>query len=185
MIWLWAGLNGREILVQVAMSEAASMVGGKREHPKAGRPEAALAIWSWRHDEREPEEEASPARARLRGLIQALAGLTIGGIVFLFVSQAVSYFIFSLAALVFLAAVISPLGLFAGIERAFAAFGRVVGRLLAGLLLPMIFYGIFLPFGLLFRRGSRDSMKRFYEIDAPSYWTHREPRTADSYRRQF
>ena len=41
-----------------------------------------------------------------------------------------------------------------------------------------IFYGVFLPFGLLFRRGRRDRMKRYYDPDAQSYWEERPERPA-------
>ena len=64
---------------------------------------------------------------------------------------------------------------------------RVVGRFLTWILLSWIFYGFFLPFGALFRRGRRDSMKRFYEPEALSYWSSCEPREAglDFYKRQY
>ena len=41
----------------------------------AGRPEAAEAIWNFTHDERAP---VAPGRVRLRGGLQALAGVGVG-----------------------------------------------------------------------------------------------------------
>ena len=65
--------------------------------------------------------------------------------------------------------------------------GRALGGAVSWTLLAVIFYTVFLPFGLLFRRGRKDSMKRYYEPTADSYWSQREaPETdPDSYRRQF
>ena len=43
------------------------------------------------------------------------------------------------------------------------------------LLIPVIFYGVIAPFGVVFRRGRRDSMRRFFEPEATSDWSLREP----------
>jgi hypothetical protein len=83
----------------------------------------------------------------------------------------------TIACAIGLAALASPLGVFAAIERAFAALGRWVGGALAWLILPLIFYLFFTPFSLLFRRGRRDSMKRHLDAEAVSYWTTRERRS--------
>jgi len=91
----------------------------------------------------------------------------------------------SAAALLGLAALLSPLGLFAAIERLLAAVGTRIQRALTWLLLPMIFFLFFVPFRRFFRRGRRDSMRRFYDPGAPSYWQPREAspaRGAERYR---
>jgi hypothetical protein len=84
----------------------------------------------------------------------------------------------SAAALLGLAALLSPLGLFAAIERLLAALGARIQRALTWLLLPMIFFLFFVPFRALFRRGRRDSMRRFYDPASPSYWQLREVSSA-------
>jgi len=95
--------------------------------------------------------------------------------------------ILTIASIILLAALISPTGLFAGIERGFDALGHAASRLVTLVLLSAIFYSFFLPFGLLFRRGRRDSMKRFYEPEAHTYWSprERERESVEALRRKF
>ena len=152
-----------------------------------GRAEAAMVTWNWREDEFSPPAPSSAGAARLRGTIQGAVGISIAALVYVFLSHTAAMVIFGIASTIALAAVISPEGLFAGIESVFRATGRVFGRLMTWLLLSLIFYSFFVPFGALFRRGHRDSMKRLYEPDAPTYWTSREPREAGLafYERQF
>ena len=139
---------------------------------RPGRAKAAAAIWDWRGDSSQTPA-ARPSRTRLRGTLQALAGAGVGALIFARVSWIAGTVVMSIATLILLSALLSPAGLYAGIERLFAALGRRVGAGLTWIVLPLIFYLIFLPFGTLFRSGRRDPMKRFYEADAESYWSPR------------
>ena len=132
--------------------------------------EASSAVWNWRAG---PERVTASERVspRLRGALQALAGAVVGTGVFFFVSTTVAYFIWSVAGVILLSALFSPSGLYALIDGTFLSLGQLLGRAMAWILLPIVFYSFFVPFGLLLRRGSRDSMKRFYEPDADTYWT--------------
>jgi hypothetical protein len=155
---------------------------------RPGRPDAAGVVWTWKREAGRAEPEgARAAQIRRRGLIQSLVAAAIGTAIFWFVSHAVAYVIFTIATIVLFSALFSPTGLFAAIEGAFDALGRAQGGGVSFAMLALIFYGFFLPFGLLLRSGRRDSMKRFFEPDAPSYWLKREPAAADpgSYSRQF
>jgi len=153
---------------------AAPAAGGSpiSRQARQGRAEAAAAIWDWR-GERSQTPEARPSRPRLRGTLQALAGAAVGTLIFAFVSRIAGTVVMSIATLILLSALLSPTGLYAGIERLFAALGRRIGTGLTWVVLPLLFYLVFLPFGMLFRRGRRDPMKRFYETDAESYWSPR------------
>ncbi len=131
----------------------------------AGRPEAAAAIWNWR-SEMPKRALPSPARARLRGVLQALVGMSIGALMLFLWSLTLGWVVLAFANVILLSALVSPTGLFAGIERASLALGNRLGQLL----LAAVFYLFFLPFGALFRRGKNDRMRRFYEPDATSYW---------------
>jgi len=147
-----------------------------------------MAIWTWREEEHsQPQETSSAQKIRTRGAIQGAVGLSIAALVYTFLSPVAGWIIGAIAGTITLAALVSPEGLFAGIEAGFRAVGRVIGRVLTWGLLSSIFYGFFLPFGGLFRRGSKDSMKRFYDPDSPSYWSTREPRETgiDFYKRQY
>ena len=138
-----------------------------------GRAKAAAAIWDWR-GERSQTPAARPSKPRLRGTLQALAGAGIGALIFALLSRIVGTVVMSIATLILLSALLSPAGLYAGIERLFAALGRRVGAALTWIVLPLLFYLVFLPFGMIFRSGRRDPMKRFYEADAESYWSPRK-----------
>jgi hypothetical protein len=146
-----------------------------------------MVIWTWQADGERPAGPSARA-ATSRGVIQSLVAATMGGLIFAFISHTVAYVIFTVASIVFLSAVLSPTGLFAAIEGLFDRLGRALGGGLSWTLLAAIFFLFFLPFGLLFRRGRKDSMKRYFEPEAPSYWTQREAGDApdpDVYRRQF
>jgi hypothetical protein len=137
----------------------------------AGRPEAAAAIWSWQPAGPSPRPATGPIR--LRGVLQAAVGLAVAGAFAWFGYRTPALVVGAIASFVALAALASPLGLFAAIERVIAALGVRIGQALTWILLPAIFYAFFVPFGRLFRRGRRDAMRRFFDREAPSYWTER------------
>ena len=152
----------------------------------SGSPEAAAVIWNWQPPESTTDPEGA-SRVRSRAALQAALGATVGALIFLFWSHTLGWVVFGVTGFVFVAALTSPRGLYAAIERLFAALGGVVGRVVNWLALATLFYLFFLPFGLLFRRGRSDQMRRFYEEDAASYWEARERgRSASTSRlRQF
>jgi hypothetical protein len=164
---------------------AAGRIASTESELRPGRPEAAAAIWDWRGASA-PRGSAGPSatQIRLRGFLQGLVALAVGAGLLAWGFRG-----FGIAACVFgsvvgLSALLSPTGLHAGLLRLFAATGRVIGRALTWTLLPVIFFGFFFVFGSLFRRGRRDSMKRFYDPGAPSYWSKRSPGRAGSQSRE-
>ena len=72
-------------------------------------------------------------------------------------------------------------------NRAWMAFGALLHRVVSPLVLGIVFYGVFTPFGLTMRLAGRDSMKRRFVPAARTYWVEREPPgpAADSFRDQF
>lgn len=154
------------------------------ESVRRGRPEAARTIWNWRAT---GEPEASSHRQpRLRGTIQAAVGVGIGSVFWWLGHGGLGTVAFTIASLLLLSALFSPHGLYQAIDRALRAFGRWVGRVLSWILLPIIFYLVFFPFGLFFRRNDNDTMKRTFDADADTYWSpHKTTPASISYRRQF
>ncbi|MEO8277835.1 MAG: hypothetical protein ABI639_16595 [Thermoanaerobaculia bacterium] len=154
---------------------------------RPGSPSAAAAIWPWRT--RSSSLDAARARDRLRkeGVIRTLVGGAAGGLFFAFGSPTVARVAWSVSGFVLLAALLSPTGVYAAIGRFLGLFGRVVGKVLAVLFLTPAFYLVFLPFGLLFRRGRNDRLERWFDRAAPTYWHRREdaPRTRASYEKAF
>ena len=156
---------------------------------RPGRPEAAAAIWSWRGEagSRVAPSRRPVARARARGLLQGMVGAAVGAGLHALGYPRIGVVALSLGTGIALAALASPTALYAAIEQLFGATGRLVGRALSWIILPMVFYGFFVPFHWLFRTGRRDAMKRFFETEATSYWSARERARAgsDSRERQY
>lgn len=156
-------------------------------HERRGRPDAAMTIWHWRDDDAIDAAPSGAGAARLRGLLQSGFGLTVAGLIYWFVSTTAGLLIGTVASVILLCAMLSPLGAFAKIESVFNKIGHGIGVGVTWLTLGLLFFGFFFPFGLLFRRGEKDNMKRFYSPKAESYWTQRSDAasSADSYRQQF
>jgi hypothetical protein len=117
---------------------------------------------------------------RTKGLVQAAVAALFGGALLVFWSKTIGSIVLAVASIVGLSALASPLGLYAAIERLFLALGRATGRVLTWVLLVPVFYGFFMPFGQLLRRGRRDRLKRRLEPDAATYWEPHEGPTAAS-----
>ena len=79
----------------------------------------------------------------------------------------------SIAGLLVVLALLSPNVGYAAMERAAQGLASLIGRLLGSLVLIILFYTFFLPFGLLFRRARRDTLQRFFDSEAPTYWDER------------
>lgn len=153
--------------------------------PRAGSPAGAAVVWNPVPGAGHEEARAEARRARRRGLLQALVAGGFALLLFFFWSRIVSGVVASVAVALLASSWLSPTGLYARVEAGFETFGRWTGEFLSFVSLTIVFYSIFLPFGLLFRRGSRDPLKRHYDPDATSYWEPREPAAADAQRRQF
>jgi len=152
-----------------------------------GRPEAAGAVWDWRHDHLREVERSLQRQARIRATVQSLIGGVLGVLLFLFASRAVAALVWSLAGLTLAAALISPNQLYPKITGIISLLGTAIGRTMTWLLLAPLFYLFFLPFGILGRRGPNDRLERRFEPRVPSYWKKRDPsrRSASEYERQF
>jgi hypothetical protein len=60
-----------------------------------------------------------------------------------------------------------------------------IGLLLGELAMLLIYFGVFLPIGLVFRVIGRDALGRRFEPEASSYWQpKKQPRDVASYYRQ-
>ena len=132
-----------------------------------GREDASSVIWDWRSDTNSGD---SPLGSRRRkGVQQGLVGLVVGTAVYFGLSAHVGLVAWAVSSLILASALVSPDGIYA-IDGLVAAVGKGVTLLV---MVPA-FYLIFLPFGIAFRRGRRDGMKRFYEEGAATYWLTRD-----------
>lgn len=149
----------------------------------AGNPEAARVIWT-RQKPDARTTQSTAGEARIGGTIRALISATFGLVVFLFWSQLIGTIVLSLSAIILFSALVSPTGLYRGLQGLFATLGNFTGRVLTWLMLVPLFYLFFLPFGLLMRRGRRDALKRYFEPERDSYWEpHKDFSAADMDRR--
>jgi hypothetical protein len=151
-----------------------------------GRAEAAAAIWAWRTTGAASSTDlASPSAARRRGLLRALVVGALGAALLAFWSPLLGRIVLGIASLVALAALLSPLGIYAALERGLGVLAYKTGVLLTWVLMAVIFYAVFTPFGLIFRRGRRDSLRRASDPALSSYWEAAERgRSASASRRQ-
>jgi hypothetical protein len=174
---------GLEYSVEIGFSASRSGASPQEEEmsgQRSGRAEAALVIWNWRDPQPQGPALPSASRARVQGSFQAAIVAAIGGLLLWLGVRIVASVMLGAAAIVLLAALTSPRGLYPVLDRMARAIGRRIGRALTWLLLVPLFYLFFLPFGLLFRRGRGDRLKRYFDTQAPTYWEPVEGPTAAS-----
>lgn len=147
---------------------------------RPGSAEAARAIWNWRDPRPQGASPPPMSRVRVRGSVQAAIVAAVAGVLRLLGLHTASWVVLGAAAFVLVAAIVSPLGLYSALDKATQAIGRRIGRAVTWLLLVPLFYLFFVPFGLLFRRGRRDRLKRYFDPETPSYWEALEGPTASS-----
>jgi hypothetical protein len=73
------------------------------------------------------------------------------------------------------------------LNRAWMAFGELMGRVVSPIVLGLIFFAVFTPVAAVMRLFGRDAMLRKWDAAAPSYWVKRDPPgpADDSYRNMF
>jgi len=148
----------------------------------SGSGQAALAIWDWRKVGGAAVANAS--HLRRSGVLRAAIGATVGGLFFWYGALWMAGIAWGIAAVLGLLAIASPARGYAAVDRSLARLAQVVGQLVGwGALVP-VFYLVFVPFGLLARRGDADTMKRRYDPGARTYWRDR-PADEPTLDRQF
>lgn len=153
------------------------------------RAEASSVAWSWR-DRAAGEAAARDREAaanRRKGVIGGVIGLAVAALIyFVFDRPVAAGIVAGIAILIALLALASPLGLYKGLARALDRFAYFVGSVLTWVLMPVLFYVVFLPMGLLLRARGKLAISKSADPRMPTYWksTERE-RTPESYRKQF
>ena len=146
-----------------------------REVPRIGdrgRAEAAALVWKWQ-DQGDAAQADRAGALRKKGVFQGAIGLAVAAVFFVIGWRTMSMVVTAIASLTLLTALISPTGAYAAIERGLTRFAAIVGSVVAWIVLMPSFIGFFVPFGLIFRRGEKDPMKRMFSPSAPSYWRER------------
>lgn len=144
-------------------------------------------VWDWRSRAAGSQARAAAVRAKalrqavIQGGIGMVAALALG----IWWRPLAGYLVGGVTAVLTLLALLAPAA-HARVEQGMAAFGRLVAAILTWLLMPVLFYLIFFPTGLLLRARGRLRITRRPDPSLPTYWAEpaRTP-TPESYRRQF
>lgn len=150
-----------------------------------GREEASATIWPALQDltgETTAETESDRAgKVRRSAILRWAFGLGVAALAFfVFERPVLATVIASISSFIFLLALVSPLGAHAMVDGLFARLAKLVGTVLSFVLLGPVFYLFITPFGLLARRGQRDTLKRQLDPKSDSYWQERDAEDASS-----
>ena len=139
-----------------------------------------------------PQGPAAVGRARrLRreGVVRGAVGLVAAALLALW-KPPFAAVVAAIALVVLALAIASPLGAYGRLSGWIERFARGVGTAVTWILMPLLFYGLFLPVGLLLRAGGKLRLTRAPDPARPSYWT--EPAEGrgwggppERYRKQF
>jgi hypothetical protein len=160
------------------------------EPPEKTRVEASSVAWSWR-DRAAGNEQARAREAKAssrKGMIGGGIGLVAAAAVYFFLHRPVAAAVIGAIAIgIGLVALLSPLGLYKRLSRGLDRFAHAVGSAVTWVLMPILFYLVFLPVGAFLRARNRLAISRRADRRLPTYWTPTEARvrTLESYRKQF
>ena len=149
-------------------------------------------MWPWREA---PAIAAARAAAEARvatrmGLVQGSVAVLVGmALRWVFHRPVMAGTVVVVGTVIALLAIASPRGAYAALQRAVARFGVWLGAAMRWLLMPLVFYGLFLPFGVA-RRFSGKTQRMLPRRPDPAldtYWKPSPPQTegVEPYRRQF
>ncbi|MFK8002116.1 MAG: hypothetical protein AB8H86_21155 [Polyangiales bacterium] len=146
-----------------------------------GREEAAAVIWPALQDAATETDAGRAAKVRRSAVLRWAFGLGVAALAFfVFARPVLATIIASVSSFIFLLALVSPLGAHAFVDGLFARLAKLVGAVLSYALLGPVFYLFITPFGLLARRGERDTLKRRLDPERESYWQERDAEDASS-----
>ncbi len=131
------------------------------------------------------EQAVRPSSNRTFGLVFA-AFFALIAVLPLLRGHAVRRWPLPVSALFLLAALAAPKVL-APLNRAWTALGKLLHAVINPLILGVLFYLVFAPFGWVLRRMGKDFLRLRPAPDAPTYWIARQPPgpAPESMSRQF
>ena len=169
--------------------------------PERDLERVAATVWPWREAtvaDGDRESELAARAARRQGAIRGGVGLVAAALIHVLWSPVAAAVVAGIATLLLIPALVSPLGVYARIDRWIAKFAHGVGLAVTWLLMPLLYYLVFLPVGWVLRARRRLRLVRSLDPEAASYWIVRaEDRQAEEkgatgrrdivhdYRRQF
>jgi len=118
----------------------------------------------------DPSPAGRARRLRREGAVRAAVGLAAAALLALW-KPPFAAVVAAIALVVLVLALASPLGAYARLSGWIERFARGVGTVVTWVLMPLIFYGLFLPVGLLLRATGKLRLTRSPDRSRPSYWT--------------
>lgn len=131
--------------------------------------DASRLIWNWQEDPFR-KKQINANKLRLKGIVQSICMVVVAILFFYFNHRVMAFSILVLSTIIGLSALFSPSGIFLFLDKGAKKIGVLLSTMIKWVLLPLIYYGFFVPFGKCCRKGNRDKMKRYYEVEAASYW---------------
>ena len=129
-------------------------------------------MWPWR------EAGAGASEGRRERAAAARRGAAWRAAVGLAVAAALAFWkpwlavvVVAVTLLVLALALASPLGAYARLEHALGRFAHGVGMAVTWLLMPLLYYLLFLPVGLVLRSAGKLRLTRGADPAAATYWT--------------
>jgi hypothetical protein len=147
--------------------------------------------WKPGEDAARAAEDARLRRAALRrsGALQAAVGAA-AALLLAFWKPPLAVVVGAIAVALLALALAAPGG-YARVAAALERFGRAVGQAMTWLLMPLLFYLLFLPVGLALRTAGKLRLTRGADPARATYWEEPVPGHAwgaggeEQYRRQF
>lgn len=152
----------------------------------------APAAVSWRWREKRSGDPAASVRQAAAARKQGLIGLAVGGTVallfaFVFDRPKMALIVAAVAFLLAAIAFLFPLTLHKKIAAGLGRFGYWFGTAVTWILMTVLYYLLFLPFGFFLKAGKKLRIVRRPDPAVTSYWTPTEgpAPSLEAYRRQF
>lgn len=123
------------------------------------------------HEDFAREAEVEPGSIRSLVVVMTAVAVIIAVI---FREQTWSLILWGVAALLVLLGWLVPAAL-KPLNRAWFAFGMLLGRVVAPIAMGVVFFGVVMPIGLVRRLLGKDSLSLKTRPEAASYWVERDP----------
>ncbi len=138
-----------------------------------GREGASAVSWPYKQSFEDDRRRRAHA-ARREALMQTLVGCLAAGCLMWLSHEILAAVALVIAAVNCLVAMCWPTTAWVRVKSGLTTIGRAAGVAIGWLALLPLFVLFFVPFGLLFRRGAKDPMKRHFDAQASTYWRQRQ-----------
>lgn len=140
---------------------------------------ASLAVWDPTGSRGTEKLARKKKQARTTAAVQCVVGLALGLLIYFLLSRIFGVIVCSIALLLAVLAFVAPIAVYEPIKRGIAWLSIMVGLAISFVVLLLLYYLFFVPFGLLFRKGGRNKLGLAFVKEQPSYWVDRTVKSVD------